>query len=354
MADFSAPPSPPRFLIVKLSAIGDTIHSLPLAAALKKLHPGCFLGWVTEQPSAPLVIGNPLIDWHHVLPKKWLKRPTLIWNLRRRLREQRFGASFDTQGLTKSAMAAWLSGAAVRIGFTRGEAQELAPILNNRLLKPEGRHVVEMALSLLAGIGGGPAGRPEFIFPPCPGDEAARLDSFLIRPEYAAGFVLLGPWGTFQSKLWPPERFLALATGIRDRTGLPSLMLGHGEGERGRARALAAASDGALEPAPDLSLMGVVELARRCRLFVGCDSFPLHAASAVGSLSLGLYGVADPLRVGPLPPRGESVHERLTLIKSLRARRRLKPDNMLALGVEKVLARALEMLARSSPGNATG
>jgi ADP-heptose:LPS heptosyltransferase len=345
-------PQAPRFLIVKLSAIGDTIHSLPLAAALKKLYPGCFLGWVTEQPSAPLVAGNPLIDWCHILPKKWLKHPRLVLDLRRRLREQRFGVSFDTQGLTKSAAAAWLSGAKIRIGFTRGEAKELAPLLNNRRLTPSGRHVVEMALSLLSGIGARPPGKPEFVLPPCPETEADRIDAFLANPKYASGFVLMGPWGTFQSKLWPPDRFLALAKGIREKkTGLPSLMLGHGEEERSRVGELAAASGGAMEPAPELSLLGVVELARRCRLFVGCDSFPLHAASAVGSPSLGLYGIADPLRVGPLPPHGESVYERLTLVKSLRERRRLKPDNLYALSVEKVLARALEMLGRTKIEN---
>ncbi|MDR1520415.1 MAG: glycosyltransferase family 9 protein, partial [Planctomycetota bacterium] len=279
-------------------------------------------------------------------PKKWLKSPSRVWELRQRLREQSFDVSFDTQGLTKSAIAAWLSGARIRIGFTRGEAREIAPLLNNRLIRPDGRHVVRMALSLLSGIGDNPPDVPEFVLPPCPAEDAARIDLLLARPEYAPGFVLLGPWGTFRSKLWPAERFLELAVRIRGKTGLISLMLGHGEYERRTVRELACGSGGALDLAPELTLAGVAELARRASLFVGGDSFPLHIASAVGCRALGLYGITDPLRLGPLPPNGESVYEWLTLIKSPRKRRRMEPDNMLALGVDKVFGRCLDMLAR--------
>ncbi|MDR1518632.1 MAG: lipopolysaccharide heptosyltransferase, partial [Planctomycetota bacterium] len=108
MAETASRPAKPlsRFLIVKLSAIGDTVHSLPLATALRRFHPDCFLGWVTEQPSSELIAGNPLVDWSCILPKKWLKSPSRVWELRQRLREQSFDVSFDTQGLTKSAIAA--------------------------------------------------------------------------------------------------------------------------------------------------------------------------------------------------------------------------------------------------------
>ena len=69
---------PKRILIARLSAIGDTVHSLPLAAALRREYPDCLLGWGTESPSAPLLADNPLVDWLHVLPKGWLQSPGLI------------------------------------------------------------------------------------------------------------------------------------------------------------------------------------------------------------------------------------------------------------------------------------
>ena len=339
---------PGRILIVRLSAIGDTIHSLPLAAALKRECPDCFLGWVTECPSAPLLADNPLIDWLHVLPKGWLKSPGRVLELRRRLRAERFDVAFDIQGLSKSAIAAWVSGAGTRVGFVRGEVREIAPFLDNRLVVPAGRHAVEITLSLLAGLGMVPPARPEFVLPPCRPQDTSAIDNALKDRKYSGGFVLLGPWASLAAKLWPLPRFVELARGIAARAGLPSLALGHGEKERRAVAAAVVHSEGIIALAPEVDAAGVAELARRARLFVGCDSFPLHAASATGCPSLGLFGVTDPLRLGPLAANSESVFEKLALPKSTRERRRLGQENMLALDAGKVLDRCLRILARSA------
>lgn len=335
---------PKRILISRLSAIGDTLHSLPLAAALKDLYPDCFLGWVVEMPSAPLILGNPLVDWTYVLPKGWLKSPLLVWNLRQKLREQRFDLAFDIQGLSKSAVAARLSGAKTRVGFTRGEAREIAPALDNRLVKPSGQHAIDMTLSLLSGIGAEAPGPARFVLPSCPEPDLRLIDEILGREEFRDGFVVMGPWGSFPAKLWPLDRFRRLAEKIHQETGLRSLMLGHGRKEREMVMETAAKAPEILIPAPDISLMGVAELARRSRLFIGCDSFPMHAAAAVGAPTLGLFGVTDPQRLGPYGPTGRYVFERITLVKSTRERRELGPENMMALGVGKVLDFALRML----------
>lgn len=334
----------PRILIVRLSAIGDTVHSLPLAAALKTLLPSCYLGWVVEKPSAPLIEGNPAVDWMRALPKGWLKSPALVRELCRDLMAQRFQIAFDIQGLSKSAIAARLSGARVRVGFARGEAREVAPFLDNCLVQPQGRHAVDMTLSLLRGVGLDVPETAEFPFPECGDGDRERIGQALGDDRFAAGFLLLGPWGSFPSKLWPLERFLDLAVRLRAGTGLPSLMLGHGATERKRGAELAARSDGALELAPDVSLTGVAELARRARLFVGCDSFPMHAAAAVGCRTLGLFGITDPERLGPYGPNGHAIYHRITLVKSTRERRKLGPENMLGLTVEAVAEKCLELL----------
>lgn len=335
--------TPRRILIVRLSAIGDTIHSLPLAAAIKKRFPDCFLGWIVEKPSSPLIVDNPLVDWKHVLPKGWLKSPAQVFELWRRLREARFDTAFDIQGLTKSAVATGLSGARVRVGFTRGESREVAPLLDNRLIKPSGSHAVDMTLSLMAGVGIADPGPAEFVLPACPAADRDCVDGMAADPRFASGYVLMGPWGSFPSKLWPLERFACLAEALYARTGLCSLMLGHGGEERGRVGRLGEGREKYLSVAPDVGILGVAELARRARLFVGCDSFPMHIAAAVSCPTLGLFGVTDPARLGPYGPTGRSVYERLTLPKSTRERRKLPPDNMEALSVEKVLDVCMEM-----------
>lgn len=339
------PNESPRILIVRLSAIGDTIHSIPLAAAIRRAYPNCHLGWVVEKLSAPLIENNPLVDWVRVLPKGWLKSFAQVSALRRDLRRERFDIAFDVQGLTKSTVAAWFSGAKKRIGFTRGQARELAPILDNVLLAPEGRHIIDMTLSLVRGMNIPIPEKPEFDFPPAPAGDLVAIDALCKDERYANGFVLMGPWGSFVSKLWPLERFGIVAMRLFEERGIPSLMLGHGGKERNQAEAVAHETNGALAVAPDVSLPGVIELARRARLFVGCDSFPMHAASAVDCLTIGLFGITDPERLGPYGPKGRSVYERLTLVKSTRERRTLPPDNLLALEPEKVFTACVDMLA---------
>src|SRR5262245_27684636 len=106
-----------RFLIVRLSAIGDVIHGLPLANALRARLPGAMIGWLVEGRAGDLLEGHPAIDKLIRVPRKWLKSPTTVWNLRRQLRGGKFDVTIDAQGLAKSAIAAWLSGARRRIGF---------------------------------------------------------------------------------------------------------------------------------------------------------------------------------------------------------------------------------------------
>ncbi len=338
-----------RVLIVRLSAIGDVVFALPLAAALRKARPDAFIGWIVEEPAAALLAGNPLLDWIKVVPKKWLKRPSLVAEIRRDLRAQRFDIALDPQGLTKSAAAAWLSGAKTRIGFAKPASWEIAPWLNNTLLQPEGTHVVDINRSLLRALGAfgiePPApGTADFTFPPC-GDRDAQTIAAFTAALPASAFALMAPWGTFTSKLWPLDRFLALARRLRDAHGFPSAMLGHGERERSAVADLAARSGGALVPAPDVGLVGVIELARRARVVVGCDSFPTHAAAAAGCPTVGLFGVSDPARVGPYyPATGKGIFAKLTLVRSRRERKLLGNENMLALGVDAAFAACEDFL----------
>jgi ADP-heptose:LPS heptosyltransferase len=329
-----------RILIVRLSAIGDTIHTLPLAAALRRLYPTAWIGWVVEKPSAPLVENNPILDWTYVLPKGWLKSFREIRALRRALRGQKPDIVFDVQGLSKSAVAAYVSGAPVRIGFTRGESREIAPYLDNRRVAPRGVHAIDKTLSLLDALEAESPGPAEFVFPPCSSGDGAALC------EMPERFVLMGPWGSFTAKLWPLERFLQTAVVLHAKTGLRSFMLGHGEKERSAVLALSAERPDILQPAPDVSITGVVELARRASVFIGCDSFPMHAAAAVGCPTLGLFGVTNPERLGPYGPNGHAVYERLTLPRSTRERARLSNENMAALSVGKVVKSALAALQK--------
>jgi heptosyltransferase-1 len=343
-----------RILIVRLSAAGDTVHSLHLAAAVRKALPNCYLGWLAEDGPGPLIRENPLLNWWKTVPKGFLKSPGAVFRLYKELKAERFAASLDPQSISKSAIPAFLSRAPVRAGFARPEGREIAPLLNNTLIKPESRHVVWKTLELMAAIGlKPPAEVPELVFPKLKDPDLSALDGFFAEKGLKEkGFFVFAPGSAQLSKRWPLPRFAELAERLLRRTGKPCVFAAHGEDDRmGVARETAAA--GLQESAflaPDMSVLGVVELIRRSYLFVGPDSFAGHAAAGLRVPSVMLFSVSDPLRVGPLSGLGASVFNKLTIARSARARRRLTQENMESLGVEAVEEAVLGVMEKTAAG----
>jgi ADP-heptose:LPS heptosyltransferase len=133
----------PRILIVRLSAIGDVIHGLPVLCALRKALPQAYLGWVVEGRSGEVLDCHPALDTLVRAPRGWLKSPREVWQLRSRLRELQFDIAIDLQCLTKSAVAAWLSGASRRIGKAGLDGRELSRWFHNEFVVAGGGHVIE-------------------------------------------------------------------------------------------------------------------------------------------------------------------------------------------------------------------
>ena len=111
--------TPSNVLITRLSAIGDCLATLPLAVDVKRLWPECRLTWVVDCAAATLLEQHPAVDEVRRIDKKWMKDSKCWRELRDELRRGQFDLALDPQGLTKSAMLGWLSGARVRVGFDR-------------------------------------------------------------------------------------------------------------------------------------------------------------------------------------------------------------------------------------------
>lgn len=112
--------APRSIVVVKLTAIGDVLHGVPTAVALKRAFPAARIGWAVEGGAADVLAGHPAIDHLFRLPRRWLKSPTAVLSLRRQLRAFAPDVVLDLQGLLKSAVATWLSGAPLRIGHAPG------------------------------------------------------------------------------------------------------------------------------------------------------------------------------------------------------------------------------------------
>src|SRR3954451_11999035 len=204
-------PASRRVLVVRLGAMGDILHTLPAVAWLKENQPGWQLTWLVEPRWAPLLEGNASVD--RVLH---LQRNDLagLLETRRALRTAGFDAAVDFQGLLKSAIPAWASGARDRIGFVRSQLREpLASIFYTRTVRSEAAHVVDRNLDLAAACAGLPADNSPRVFPLPPGQASASLP--------AGDFVLASPLAGWRSKQWPMAHYALLAARLRDELGIP-------------------------------------------------------------------------------------------------------------------------------------
>lgn len=297
-------------LIVKLSSIGDVVHALPAAAALRREVPAARITWVVERSAAVVLRDSPAIDRLIEIDTRSWRRSLLRRSTQRALvdrlgvlRSVPIDAALDMQGLLKSGLVARASGAARRIGFATDALREPASraFLTEQVEVDDTDHVIEKNLDLVRHLGVEGRGAYEF---PIAVPEA--LDHALAGRLPDEPFAILNPGGGWWTKLWPAERFGALAERIRERHGLVSLVT-FGPGEEQLASRVVEASPSGAARAFTCSLLELVALSRRARLFVGGDTGPLHLAAAAGAPIVGLYGPTSPLRNGPFDPRDRTV-----------------------------------------------
>jgi ADP-heptose:LPS heptosyltransferase len=332
-----------KALIVRLSSIGDVVHTLPALAALHRN--GWETGWVVEPPARPLLEGNPALSrlWP-APPARWSS-----WGVAHRmlleLRAKEYDVALDFQGLWKSATWARLTGAARVVGVSRPWRREpgSSVLLGEAVDLPAGiTHVMDEHLALLRPLGIEAIGGREF---PLPAGGTER--QAVARALSALGlerFAILNPGGGWPSKLWSAERFGALARGLRDR-GLPTLVT-WGPAEAALADRVVAASAGAARRSFPTTLMEYVELARRARLVVAADTGPLHLACAVGAPVVSLFGPTDPARNGPFAPQDVVVRPPALEEAGRGGRYRVPGAVMDEISVEQVLAAVDRRLAQ--------
>jgi ADP-heptose:LPS heptosyltransferase len=284
-----------KALLVRLSSIGDVVHTLPALAALHR-H-GAEAGWLVEPPSRVLLDGNPLLGQVAAAPsRKGFALGKALATVRA-LRAERYDAALDFQGLWKSAAWARLSGARRVIGWESGSRREPASalLIGERVERAGDGHVIDKNLALLRPLGIEAVGLREFPFP-LSTEAVARADAALAGLG-DGGIAVLNPGGGWASKLWPAERFGELAKGLRALGLVP--LVSWGPGEEGLADRVVAASGGAAVRSFPTTLLDYVEVARRARLVVAADTGPLHLACAVGTPVVALFGPTDPARNGP-------------------------------------------------------
>jgi len=300
-----------RILIVKLGALGDVIHAIPVAAALRRAFPDARIDWLVSSKHDEILDLVPVIDRPIAVDDRDQSAGgRSLWRAIGELRRTHYDVVLDLQGLIKSAILARLSGAPRVIGFSSGYAREgLARVFYHQaydagrrgLYDPaETRHVVRINLGVLTLLGINDAAAE---FP------IADVDSVVARwaIDHARGrYALLNPGAAWPNKRWPPERFGRLAAELRTLHDLTSVVL-WGPGEEALAQSVVEAGGGAALLTPRTSIADLVALARGATVMVSGDTGPTHIAVAVGTPLVGLFGPTRAVRNGPLSPRDVAV-----------------------------------------------
>jgi heptosyltransferase-1 len=341
----------PRILIVRVSAIGDVIHGIPVLCALRKEYPNAFLAWVAEGTAGDVLEGHPALDELVRVPRRWWKLPREVWRMRQRLLSMRFDIAIDLQCLTKSAITAWLSGAPRRIGKSGAEGRELSRWFNNELVETSGTHVLENYLSMLRPLGI-ESSAVKFDLPERPA-EAEVVDQFLQTSGLAGRrYAVLNPGAGWPSKIWPAERYGALARHLHEVHGISSVAAWGLKTELPLAEAIVSESGGHAQMAPPTTMMQLAALCRRAALFVGSDTGPMHLAVAVGTPTISMHGPSWSDWCGAHGPQNIRLQVRYEDGSSLE-RRRADDAAMRAITVD-MAARACDQLLRVNSARKCG
>ena len=299
---------PRKVLVVRLGAIGDVVNALVFATALKDAAPETSIGWAVHQLAEPLVEGHSALDRVHVWPRA--RGLDGFFHVLKEIRRQSYDLAVDLQRITKSSLLARLSGAPRVLGFDRKRAKELSWIWTREQI-PEGdsgAHMVDQYLEFARYLGT-PEPMPRhdlFSFP-----SAEKWAQELVSQMGAAPIIIhLG--ATKPANWWLPERIAELAGACRDELGSPVCLTG-GDKDRGIAQAAIEALQKS-SPKPGLyDLIGCTDLKQliaicaRARLWIGCDTGPMHIAAACGTPVVALFGPSDPRRTGPFRKDGRIV-----------------------------------------------
>ncbi|MEO7142794.1 MAG: glycosyltransferase family 9 protein [Bryobacteraceae bacterium] len=269
----------PRILVVRLSSMGDILHTLPAVASLKHSLPHSHLSWLVDPRWAPLLEGNPFLD--EIIPFH-RRSVTVIRTAWKRMRAAKIDVAVDFQGLVQSALMAALARPDKLYGFGTSQARERPAVLfYSHTTDARTVHMVEQNLELAAAAGASSTLRA---FPIPPGAPEGEL------PE--GRFVLASPLAGWGAKQWPLEFFAALAARLRAEYNLPLVVNGPPQ-----AAALLNRITGAWPHSSGLA--GLIDATRKASAVVGVDSGPLHLAAALSKPGVAIYGPTDPARNGP-------------------------------------------------------
>jgi len=303
-----------KILILRLSAVGDVIRTLPAVKALKEQYPSSFITWIVEEPSQALLESQPEVDEVILFPRKrWAsgmksfrkmsKTIGEMWKFIIVLRKRKFDVALDFHGILKSGVLSFLSGSHKRIGYDRRSTKEGNFLFSNVKVKLQEERIsrFQRNLSLLRGMGL-EMRELQYSLHILPEDRE-YVDLFfnassgsLKRP-----LIAIHPGSSPKAlfKRWMPDQYAQLADRLaRELSATVVFTWGDGEFEWVEGIRKEMREPSLLGPRTE-SLTQLGEVYRRCDLYIGGDTGPMHIASLVGIPAVVIYGPTDPIENEP-------------------------------------------------------
>lgn len=294
-----------RILILKPSALGDIVHTLPLLASLRKSFPGRYIAWGVKEKFSELLEKHPYLDEVIV----WKERG--FWQFAGEIRKRKFDVVLDLQGLFRTGLITYLSRASQRWGFSKEETKERQFMFLNVRIQTKSAHIVDKYLEFAEHL------------------QAERIIEFLI-PEKESAKEYIGQYfqrtplapdnklialiqGTgWDNKTWKLERFAQLGRLLSLKENRKVMIIwGTGETEKEKAQKINRMASDKLLIAPLTTIAQLVSLLKRCSMVIGGDTGPLHLAAALGIPVVGLYGPTPPSRNEPYTEKKEIIYHNL-------------------------------------------
>lgn len=292
-----------NFLIIRLSSLGDIIHTLPAFSALRKKFPESSIAWVVEEKGKEILDCVPGIDRIVIAPLKgWSPFTVKFWLQFSRLKKElktKNQIAIDFQGLVKSAFMAFLSGSKKRLGFNQKNLREpLAGLFYTDRLQeiPETIHIIDKNLKLLTKCG---INNTKYEFPLNLPDKLTKgVKDKLQKIGYKTQkkLIVYNVGAAWETKRWFAEKWIELIGMMKKEEFFPLILWGNMEE---KALALKINKETHIPLTPYLNLKEVMALIKESSLLISGDTFALQAACALSRPVVGIFGPTNPERNGP-------------------------------------------------------
>ncbi len=328
-----------KILIVKLSSIGDVVHTLPALAAIRRALPDAEIAWAVERGAAEILRGNKLINNLIEIDTRSLRKGKIfrekLSDASKQLRDLRrfkFDAVLDFQGLLKSATVAKIARAKHIYGFSKANLRESASrfLLTDTVEVQPDSHIIVKNLTLAKEVLKIYVPENDFEFPIFT-DENHCTEAAEIAEIAGEKFAILNPAGGWTTKLWQAENFGALADRLWEENRLTSVVTTAPNEIELAQKVLQNSKSGKVLLAQP-SLKGFFELAKKAEIYIGGDTAPTHLAVAANAPIVGIFGPTEWRRNGS-PNAADICVERTDIGCRANCHRR-SCDNWICMNIE--------------------